>query len=59
MNEDMMTWAHKLSAWVVLVRQRANSPDHPLYATVYMPLTQWLTDNHPDDLGLKLEMTND
>lgn len=59
MSDDIMTWAHKLSAWVALVRQRANSPDHPLYATVYMPLTQWLTDNQPDDLGLKLEMTND
>lgn len=59
MSDDMMTWAHKLSAWVALVRQRANSPDHPLHTTVYMPLTQWLTDNQPDDLGLKLEMTND
>ena len=59
MNDDMMTWAHKLSAWVALVRQRANSPDHPLHATVYVPLTQWLTDNQPDDLGLKLEMTYD
>ena len=35
MSDDIMTWAHKLSAWVSLVRQRANFPDHPLHTTVY------------------------
>ena len=59
MNDEITTWTRKLSAWVTLVQQRANLPDHPLHTTVYLPLTEWLTDNRPDDLGLTLEIIND
>lgn len=56
---DVEAWVHKASAWATLVRQRANFPDHPLHESVYLPLFQWLIDNQPDNLGFRLEKTND
>jgi hypothetical protein len=49
------TWVRMVEAWAELVRMRANLPGHPLHASMYRPLYQWLVDNQPDSIGFPQE----
>jgi hypothetical protein len=48
-KSEINSYDRRLKTWVRLVKEGANSPDHPLHTSVYLPLSQWLEDNKPSE----------